>query len=266
MKFRDWLMNETRFKGLQRMYQSRFREPDQPDGKRGRYTTPPFVVNQMYKATISPKFEKAFGSALSHNASSTPTTPASTVATADSQDQSLVRSPSSLINDNDKIGNAKFMKKPIVVDLHPLNLDGASLGRIVHFRFGLSPDDERISNDTQRYTTQRQLALSRGEGGNEPIVLIKHNENEYEIIDGYHRVANYLLQGAPPEEQALVQSGDFISINFDKWKPVKMMAYVGVPRSHPQLPSQSYPQAPMPIADPEATVVNMPFTPSGLVA
>jgi hypothetical protein len=228
MKFREWLaMDETRYKGLMRQWRNQ--HPNVPD----------YVLHQMYINHISPNMRTAMRN------SQTPIEPTMIDLSTPHPDGNQVpagRMPTlkqsfsphstnlvqNIIRNKNYVKNVEWIKEPVVVDLHPLDLDPTSLYRLVYVRFGFRPQDMQIRQDSQRFNTHRQLATAIPQGANEPIILIKASADHYELLEGYHRAASYLLQGAPPEEIEKLRHGDIANLDFTKWQPIKIKAYVGI--------------------------------------
>lgn len=286
MKFRDFLLGEERYKGLRRMF-----DKAQPH-------TPAYVRQQMYNQTIAPKMKNALAdnelalksqqgngnagvdtatgrkiSTLAANKSEYD--PESTITAIPPEGQQPQTDafpykdpktlPSSIIGNPElnHLHNVRFNPKPQRVTISPAHLEDNTLSRLRMVRFGMKPS-KQVSNDEARFGLQSQLADERGEGSNEPIVLIRQNDGKYKIADGYHRAASYLIKGAPRVDIEEVKKGDFSYVNFANWRPVALMAYIGFPRNmNPvEMPSSPPPHAVMPAAfqpdgQPAATIASV---------
>lgn len=274
-------MDEARFKGLQRQY--RQQHPGVPS----------YVVNQMYNALVSPGMKNALDPYTNQRAqtpsqvSSTQTdsppandpqatayfpppgeAPAQTNLYHTPGNAEVYANPgpmpqdlaSSVLKNRDALRGAVFTKKPQTIALAPWMLEDDTLMRLRYVRFGLNPRDNEVRNDTQRHALQQQLADQRANGDNEPIILIRQQDGKYELIDGYHRLSAYLLRSAPPQDMEGIRSGDFSKVDFRRWKPVVVKAYIGVMPNTPNPyiggPSSPPPYTPMP--EPQTTVYQSP--------
>ncbi len=265
MKFKEWFqLDEVRFKGLMRQWKAM--NPNVPD----------YVLHQMYTNHLAPGMSQAIAPAMTaqeptsylpagetdpkaktmyHRPKMTPRYSPNT-----SSLNKKIDSPSQVIDRKNYIQGVNWTPKPIMVELRPDFLEPASLSRLVFTRFGYNPVDAQVRNDTARFQIQGQLASQRQNGENEPIILIKLGDNYYELLEGYHRTASYLLQGAPREDLEAIRQGKMNDLNYRMWKPVRVKAYVG---SHDasQLPSSQPQYSPVPLSDPEATTLQKPPTP-----
>jgi hypothetical protein len=231
MKFKEWVkLDEVQYKGLWNRYRQQY--PGVPE----------YVLKQIYINHISPGMKQNLSS---HQTQQMPqSTPRekmdADVATAGhasgsksptaayiSPDSPNISSPSDLIAQKDIISGVNWNKKPQVVAVSPLSFDERTLKTMMSWRFGFSPV-ERVNNDAARTQKQRSLAAQRQEGSNEPIIIIDFGNGKYQLVEGFHRTASYLLQGAPPEQVQFLQSGQMDKVNFGQWKPVSINAYVGV--------------------------------------
>jgi hypothetical protein len=273
MRFRDFLYNEGKYKGLRRMF-----DKAQPH-------TPAYVRQKMYNQMIAPGMTDALAgneenlkaqqtapasnkniATVTQNKFSTiaadklDVDPMSTIAAIQTTDQHPSTHevppyrdpktlPSAIMGDphQNPILNARFNPKPQQVTLTPADLEDKSLARLRVIRFGMKPS-KKVNRDELRYTIQTQIADERGEGNNEPIILVRMNNGKYKLADGYHRASVLFLKGAPKADIPWIQQGDFSYVNFDSWRPVTMMAYVGFPRNtNPvEMPSPPAPHAVMP--------------------
>jgi hypothetical protein len=69
-----------------------------------------------------------------------------------------------------------------------------------------------VKNDKERMDTQRKIATTTG--NNEPIIVVKHNNGKYELIEGWHRTMSILKLGDNGED-------------LKNWDKVKLRAFVG---------------------------------------
>lgn len=227
MRFREWLqLDEIRWKGLHRQY------------KQMHPQSPRFVTNQMYKATIQPNVQKSIMPwlAKSQQEPFDHTSP-TMVINPSTPRQERPRIPETdlpqgiigkTVAERDFLKGVQFSKKPQTVTLRLPMFDEQTLAGLRWCAFGLRPNDNFIRNDTRRFDAHRKLALTRGEAENEPIILVRDNTGKYQILDGYHRVSAYFLKVAPPEYIEDMRKGDFTNVDFNRWKPVTINAYIGV--------------------------------------
>jgi hypothetical protein len=252
MKFKEWLVDEARFKGLQRQYQQQHRDK------------PPFVVNQMYKAMVYPNVRREMlpwmplprdpsgstvapiktppdpdGTAFSKQ---TPPDPDGTLLQTQQQaPQASGPMPNDLVSkalaQAETLEGVRFPRKPRRITINPSMLSSGTLLRLRYIRFGFM---NVLASDERRHSTHRNLAASRGEGKNEPIILVREPDGKYDLIDGYHRISAYFQRSMPPEDAERVKAGDFSEVDFSKWRPITMNAYIGfAPATHPMIPSDS---------------------------
>lgn len=255
MKFKEWIqIDEARFKGFMRQFMTQ--HPNVPE----------YILRQMYYNHMSPGMKSEITPYMNSKDQTVATTPArKTQNPGIRQDppqaaQALSRfhsTPTEVINQRDMISGVQWFKKPMVVTVTPLDFNTKTLGVFLKWKFGLTPNDKIVRNDSQRFNTQQTLASQRQEGENEPIILV-FNGTKYDLLEGYHRTMSYLMskhdpnQGAPEDQiQYMIQGGDARDLDLSKWKPVKIKGYVGVKRSE----SQNSPRGPTPGDDQGPTLV-----------
>lgn len=246
MRFKEWLeLDESRFKGFQRQF--RQSHPEIPD----------YVAKQFYYNRLSPHFGRMVQD-YSAQVGSTVATPSADpnvdprIAPTVLKTQTAVGSvpsPIDVINGNDFLKDIFWMKKPAIVHVTPLDFDRTTLNLFLQWRFGFSPKDAAVRNDTHRFDVQRQMLMKQQEGKNEPVVMIKYG-NQFKLIEGYHRTMLRLLsphdpqKGAPPDQVQILQSGDLRQIDLSRWNPVPLRAYIGIHKKY-QTNSAPYAHAAM---------------------
>lgn len=168
MNFKEWLtLNEERFKGLKRQFSAN--NPSMPR----------YVGNQIYNNQVMPQFKKF----MKDNA------PTIMNASDDTED------------DASKVGSGKvsaygspnttphhgvvWSKTPTIIQITPLDFDSNTLSKFINWKFGFSPKDHKVRNDTERFSIQKNLMVTR-QDKNEPVVLIREL-GKYHLIDGFHR-------------------------------------------------------------------------------
>lgn len=224
MNFKDWfILNELRYKGFQRQFLA------------SNPSLPRYVANQLYQNKLSPSLGNSIKLQINPIAQTVDFDPSGDQkhSTIDYKFNSKPRlSPSNLLSNTDYLKGIVWTKKPTVVKLSPLSFDDNTLHLFKLWRFGFSPKDYAVHNDTERFNIQRNQLLSQPEGENEPIVLIYDN-GKYKLVEGYHRTMVRLLcahddtKGAPPEQIELLKSGNINKLDFNQWQPVLVKAYVG---------------------------------------
>lgn len=200
MRFSEWLkIDETRFKGFYRQYKQ-----DHPN-------VPAYVLKQTYTNHMSPGMNRS----ISKNS------------------PNLNSMPSQLMQKKNAISGVNWNKKPQIVVISPLSFNDETLNIFRVWKFGMKPNDNLVRNDTNRFNIQGQMAAKIPEGENEPIIMVRDG-NKFKLIEGFHRVMSYLLSmhspdaGAPEDHIEYLRSGgDPTKLDFSKWKPVKIKAYLG---------------------------------------
>lgn len=131
----------------------------------------------------------------------------------------------------------EWSKEPEILDL-PTSIPGEGVTpecfdektrwRFIHRRFGFR-EHKAIPKDSFRMDKQKELMQARGEGGNEPVIVLQTKKGLLDLLEGWHRTMNYLVTGAPEDQlEMLKNSSDVVQgLDFSKWKPVKIMAYIG---------------------------------------
>lgn len=230
MKFKSWLnIDEARFKGLQRQFFTA--NPEMPK----------YVANQIYNSQMGPSFRRTIAMGgnsptiafqpekMSHESPTIAFQPQRKVSIG------LRQSPSQLSPD---LQGVVWSKTPIVIEVTPLDFDRNTLDLFLEWRFGYAPKNSDVTRDEKRFDFQRRLLQQRELGENEPIVLVKE-AGKYRLIDGFHRTMVTLLHpfndalGAPPDQKELLKNGrDLHSLDFSKWVPVPLKAFVGTKTTH----------------------------------
>jgi hypothetical protein len=271
MRFREWLrLDEIRWKGLHRQYQQQnpevppfvlnqmYRsiihptvkralapwlekpEPEQATQAGNRqvrtYRTRPVGTQAQDPTThVRPPAEPTH--ADGDNTLASPSTPRPTTNAKAAPPQSPSDMMRNTVRQGDFLSGNQFPKRPMQISISPAMLDADSLSRMVSVRFGLLPNDRRVYKDTERFDKHRGLAIQRGEGNNEPIILVRKWNGKYELLDGYHRLSAYFLQTMPPEYRDAVRNGDFSNVDFSTWPSSTVNAYIGYsPDLHPMMP------------------------------
>jgi hypothetical protein len=123
-------------------------------------------------------------------------------------------------------GNQNWQEK--TVDISPLDFSQETIQHFLRHEFGSSPSlSKHVKDHDQRMDVQSQLANQRGQGENEPIVLIKR-DGKYIMQEGWHRLYSYFKQySAPPDEWNKVQAGRINDVDLTRWKPIRIKAYIG---------------------------------------
>lgn len=215
MNFREWLLqNEARFKGFKRQFVAS--NPDMPS----------YVASDLYNNRVGYTMRKHLGAS-----GLAPTLAFQIGGTAKSPSPA-----SSLANDilqAHDFRSTKWTPKAQIVQVHPLDFDDYTLSIFLHRHFGFQPS-QQIRQDAERNEKQRQILIAREPGRNEPIILVKKGD-KYQVLEGWHRTMAALVfmpnpvQGAPPDQIALLKKGDITRLDFTRWKPVRLRAYIGQP-------------------------------------
>lgn len=210
MNFKEWLANEARFKGLKRAFRSQY--PDMPN----------YVANDIYNSRVGWMMGQAYPKNTEMAKSTSPVS------------QSPFNNSSGLTNqifDKAGMNDIQWTKKPEILmtkgqpGVTPLSFDRDTQYRFLHRRFGFK--EVAVRNDAQRMATQKNLMNTRGEGRNEPILVIEEDQG-YKLLEGWHRTMNYLLKGAPTDQFEMLKQGtDLSQIRFEDWRPIQIMGYIG---------------------------------------
>jgi len=97
-----------------------------------------------------------------------------------------------------------------VLNLNPNDFNDKSIDAFIERDFG-NINSYMVPNDFERMEIQR--GLMKGDGTNEPVILVKNKDGKYELIEGWHRTMSLLKLGDNGE--------DLIN-----WDPVKIRAFV----------------------------------------
>lgn len=227
MKFKEWLsLDEIRYGGFYRQF--RQENPSMPThvakdlyANRVGYSmkrllntnnpidspTQPFHGSDSEPQTFGSGISRDFGSAL----------PSDT--------------PSKIIDAHD-LKDIQWPKKAQPINVSPLSFDDWTINIMVNRRFGFR-EDPRIRNDANRMQTQKSLLPNEPSAQNEPIIVVQFG-NKYRLLEGWHRTMSYLVFdhndqiGAPPDQIEILRSGDVRQLDFTKWRPVPIKAFVGM--------------------------------------
>lgn len=229
MDFKNWFnVNELRYKGLWRQFKQ-----DNPNipvaaAKDIYNNRPAHVMRRMLAAhqhAVAPT--TAYMSASTDN----PTTgfqPMSNITVKDSSNL-----PTQILSHH-SYKDYQWTPKPIVVQVTPNDFSSSTLGIFLARRFGFLTDNH-VRDDANRMKMQGQLMNTRGAGENEPVIMIKRDDNKYDLIEGWHRTMNYLVYdgddkyGAPNDQIALLKNASMPvnDIDLNKWRPVPIKAWLG---------------------------------------
>lgn len=208
MKFRDF-MNESRFKGLKRAFVAA--NPGMPA----------YVASDLYNSRVGFPMRRALGmNALA------PTADLGDIET--SRGSTLGTDVSGAMR---SLAGIQWSPRPTMLTVGPLDFDEDTLNAFLFRRFGFR-EMQRIRDDAARTMTQWDLAAKANPGQNEPIIVIKDG-NKYKLLEGWHRTMSYLLyladpsKGAPPDQIEFLKKGDTMHLDFTRWRPVVLQAYVG---------------------------------------
>lgn len=244
MSFREWIaLDEIRGKGLYRQFRQQY--PQVPD----------YVLRQHYANHVSNKFPRLANTppvqttnpddpaaTVLGAGTSTMTSPTAGMSNSPSDASFSVNmspdrhttTPSNLVNSGSYMKQVSWTPKPVVINVRPSDFDQETLQRFFFKKFGYSPNDRHVRNDSERFNIQRQIAAQTADGHNEPIVVIWQN-GKYTLIEGYHRMMMHLVshhspnRGAPQDEvQKLLRGVDVMNLDLDRWQRVPVLAYVGV--------------------------------------
>lgn len=222
MNFKEWLYT-TEMKKPYRDYMSRM-FPDMPAP----------VRHELGTNTIVPGFKSmASNSPPDPYGKTTPSPKMSNPAqmTVGDEQQNKYSSPEEFLSKNEKVQkfkNADWEKKERIFDVHITNLDPRTQDAIKMYKFGYT--NVNTKRHQQRMKDQEDLMKQRSAEEMDPIMLLKHPSG-YELLEGWHRMFNYLLSGAPPQEASAIKNGELNAhqANYSQWKPVRIKAYIGIP-------------------------------------
>ena len=97
-----------------------------------------------------------------------------------------------------------------VIEVNPEDFTDNTVNAFLERNFG-EVDAYMVQNDKERMDIQRKLATPTGK--NEPIIVIKHKDGKYEMVEGWHRVMSTLKLGDNGED-------------LKNWDKVKLRAFV----------------------------------------
>jgi len=97
-----------------------------------------------------------------------------------------------------------------VIEVNPEDFTDNTVNAFLERNFG-EVDAYMVQNDKERMDVQRKLATPTGK--NEPIIVIKHKDGKYEMVEGWHRVMSTLKIGENGED-------------LKNWDKVKLRAFV----------------------------------------
>jgi hypothetical protein len=219
MNFKEWFIaNEVRFKGLRRMF-----DREHPD-------MPKYVKNDLYNNRVAYTMKKLTGTAS--DPAHMPTIGLTTSSGYERTKEDDVPSDSaSRIFNAASYKDHDFGKMPIIINVSPLDFNEKCLGIMMQRLFGYLAD-ERIRDDDNRSKKQREKMSDEGQ---EPIIVIKGQDNKYDLLEGWHRaMANLVFDGddnngAPPHHIVMLKAGNGVpNHELGHWKKVPLKAYVGV--------------------------------------
>jgi len=97
-----------------------------------------------------------------------------------------------------------------IIKVNPEDFTDNTVNAFLERNFG-EIDAYLVANDKERMDIQRKLATTTGK--NEPIIVIKHKNGKYELVEGWHRVMSTLKLGDNGED-------------LKNWDKVKLRAFV----------------------------------------
>lgn len=97
-----------------------------------------------------------------------------------------------------------------ILYVNPEDFTNQTVTAFIERRFG-EENAYLVPHDEKRTKTQEKLA--RSDGKNEPIVVFKHGNGKYEILEGWHRAMSILKLGDNGED-------------LKNWNKVKIRAFV----------------------------------------
>jgi hypothetical protein len=224
MRFKDWIISEIN-KGLARQFQ-------QQNPK-----LPKYVAKQVLQNRVAPLWQNTV---VAHSPTIVPdaTNPKvgalqQTMVFAPEKNSNPSKPTYSKLADIYKDGSVSGMTgkanwKLQVVEVHPLHFTQDTIQAFLNHEFGSSLSlSKHVKNHDERMKTQSDLADQRGQGENEPIIMIRDGD-KFRMQEGWHRLYSYLTKfSAPPEEQEKINNGNSQAVDFNVWKPVKIKAYIG---------------------------------------
>jgi len=219
MKFREWF------------HISEIRKPYRDYLSRMFPNMPPEVRHELGTNEIIPKIKQmAAGNGNGNDPRNTPTVNHVPTSTAN-QNTSQYNSPDDIINKNEKVKkytNADWSEEEII-DIHMHNLNPSTQEKIKFFQFGFRPIP--LKRHDQRMKDQEKLRQTVDVENMNAIITLQTPQG-LELLEGWHRVFNYLLSGAPPEEANAIRNGTLnaLDVDYSRWKPVKIKAFIGRPK------------------------------------
>lgn len=109
----------------------------------------------------------------------------------------------------------KWKLETLELNLHDFCQDTAK--RLKEREFG-DVNPYQVPRDEERMLLQQ--AIVKGDGKNEPVILVKGTDNKYELLEGWHRTMNLLKMG---KEGASDIQDPYT------WNKVRVKAWVGKP-------------------------------------
>ena len=97
-----------------------------------------------------------------------------------------------------------------IIQVNPEDFTENTINAFIEREFG-DVDAYFVHKDKERMDIQRKLATSTGK--NEPIIVIKHRNGKYEMVEGWHRTMSALKLGDNGED-------------LKNWDKVKLRAFV----------------------------------------
>ena len=97
-----------------------------------------------------------------------------------------------------------------IIRVNPEDFTENTINAFIEREFG-DVDSYLVKNDKERMDIQRELATSTAK--NEPIIVIKHENGKYELIEGWHRTMSALKLGDNGED-------------LKNWDKIKLRAFV----------------------------------------
>lgn len=97
-----------------------------------------------------------------------------------------------------------------IIQVNPEDFTENTINAFIEREFG-DVDAYMVLNDKERMEIQRELATSTGK--NEPIIVIKHENGKYELVEGWHRTMSSLKLGDNGED-------------LKNWDKIKIRAFV----------------------------------------
>lgn len=192
----------------------------------------PFKQSQVRRGPVNSK-EAMFGTTVPYVQPPEPEPEEDKTISYPAQGNSPYSSANELIDQDEKIQKFRSAQWPDSPEIITVNLDAfapRTQDTIKFLRFGFA-DNIPVKRHQQRMGDQEELMKTRGSDEMEPVIVIKQSDG-YELLEGWHRVMNYLLSGASPEEKEALMQGNMSAyeVDYDKWRPVKIKAYVGIPK------------------------------------